>query len=322
MGRKKRTDAAAGGESSQSQEASGGRGGQRPPAAGGGAYQGGGGGRGWASQPQQGGRGGGGYGASGRGGPQRGGMSPQQYGAPQQYQGSRGYQPRGPAPSQQQSGVVYESGGRRHGSGPSPGGPSRPPVPDLPQATQAPYQAGLTPQPMPPKASSSSRPPEQSHSEVTMQVEQLSLQPEGAPAPAIQPVPPSSKSMRFPLRPGKGSTGIRCIVKANHFFAELPDKDLHQYDVSIIPEVTSRAVNRNVMEKLVKLYRESHLGQRLPAYDGRKSLYTAGPLPFVSKEFKITLIDEEDGSGAPRFLFGFLLLSSVTFILYFFLYLC
>lgn len=59
------------------------------------------------------------------------------------------------------------------------------------------------------------------------------------------------------------------------------------------------------MEQLVRLYRESHLGMRLPAYDGRKSLYTAGPLPFVSNEFKITLIDEEDaagaGAGAQRF---------------------
>jgi eukaryotic translation initiation factor 2C len=45
------------------------------------------------------------------------------------------------------------------------------------------------------------------------------------------PPPLSSKGMRFPLRPGQGRTGQRCIVKANHFFAELPDKDLHQYDV-------------------------------------------------------------------------------------------
>ncbi|GFP93558.1 histidine kinase 5 [Phtheirospermum japonicum] len=94
---------------------------------------------------------------------------------------------------------------------------------------------------------------------------------EVAPSPEMPPA--SSKSVRLPLRPGKGVNGIRCIVKANHFFAELPDKDLHQ---------------------------ESHLGKRLPAYDGRKSLYTAGPLPFVSKEFRITLIDEEDGQGGPR----------------------
>jgi eukaryotic translation initiation factor 2C len=54
------------------------------------------------------------------------------------------------------------------------------------------------------------------------------------------------------------------------------------------------------MEQLVRLYRDSHLGKRLPAYDGRKSLYTAGPLPFISKDFRITLVDEDDGSGGQR----------------------
>lgn len=55
-----------------------------------------------------------------------------------------------------------------------------------------------------------------------------------------------------------------------------------------------------MMKRLVDLYRESHLGNRLPAYDGRKSLYTAGPLPFSSKEFKIALMDDDDGSGGQR----------------------
>ncbi|KAA8541496.1 hypothetical protein F0562_025459 [Nyssa sinensis] len=200
------------------------------------------------------------------------------------------------------------SGSGSHGVGPAAIGPSVPLVPELHQATQAPHQAGVTTQPMPfgkpadmhAEGSSSSRPREPSPLEVTQQFQQLTVQQEGPSSQAIQPVPPSSKSMRFPLRPGKGSTGTKCIVKANHFFAELPDKDLHQYDVSITPEVTSRGVNRAVMEQLVKLYRESHLGKRLPAYDGRKSLYTAGPLPFSSKEFKITLIDEDDGSGGAR----------------------
>ncbi|CAD6203380.1 unnamed protein product [Miscanthus lutarioriparius] len=67
--------------------------------------------------------------------------------------------------------------------------------------------------------------------------------------------------------------------------------------VSITPEVTSRGVNRAVMGELVTLYRNSHLGGRLPAYDGRKSLYTAGPLPFTSMTFEITLQDEEDSLG-------------------------
>ncbi len=71
--------------------------------------------------------------------------------------------------------------------------------------------------------------------------------------------------------------------------------------VAIVPEVTSRGINRAVMEQLVKEHRESSLGSRLPAYDGRKSLYTAGPLPFQSREFQISLMDEDDGSNAPRF---------------------
>lgn len=106
--------------------------------------------------------------------------------------------------------------------------------------------------------------------------------------------PTSSKSLSFAPRPGYGQAGIKCVVKANHFFAELPDKDLNHYDVSITPEVSSRVVNRAIMAELVRLYKESDLGMRLPAYDGRKSLYTAGELPFVWKEFNIKITDEEE----------------------------
>jgi eukaryotic translation initiation factor 2C len=67
--------------------------------------------------------------------------------------------------------------------------------------------------------------------------------------------------------------------------------------VAITPEVTSRGVNRAVMEQLVKRHRESDLANRLPAYDGRKSLYTAGKLPFESREFQIALPDEDDGGN-------------------------
>ena len=43
--------------------------------------------------------------------------------------------------------------------------------------------------------------------------------------------PTSSKCLSYTKRPGYGQVGTKCIVKANHFFAELPDKDLNQYDV-------------------------------------------------------------------------------------------
>lgn len=70
--------------------------------------------------------------------------------------------------------------------------------------------------------------------------------------------------------------------------------------MSITPEVTSKKTNRDVIKQLVHLYKDSHLGKRTPAYDGMKSIYTAGPLPFVSKEFVVKLgeRDGHDGSSS------------------------
>ncbi|WJX71836.1 argonaute 1 [Trifolium repens] len=312
MVRKKRTDGPGGAETSDGQQRS------APPqqqaaVTGGAGPQGGGGpqgGRGWAPQGGRGEYGGGrgdyGGGRGGYGGGRGGrGIPQQQYGGPPEYQG-RGRGRGGPS---QQGGRGYGggrggySGGVGAGGGhdvvPSYGGPPRQPVPELHQATSvpsAPYQVVVSPPTAPQsEASSSSQLPEVS--EVGEELGQMTIHSEETPAP---PPPASKSSLRFPLRPGKGSTGRKCIVKANHFFAELPKKDLHQYDVTITPEVPSRGVNRAVMEQLVRLYRDSHLGKRLPAYDGRKSLYTAGPLPFISKDFRITLVDEDDGSGGQR----------------------
>lgn len=194
------------------------------------------GGRGWGPQSQQGGRVG--Y-PGGRGGPQtqRGGMAPQHYGEPPAHYPDMDAHPKGP-PEQRRGG----SSGR--GFVPSPAGP-RPPFPELHQAIPAPYQAVVTPQSLPfgqpvvtADPASTSKKPEPVP---VTQLEQMSLQPGGA---SSQIAPASSKAVRFPLRPGRGSTGMKCIVKANHFFAELPDKDLHQYDVCtkslkcLLPHVT------------------------------------------------------------------------------------
>lgn len=69
------------------------------------------------------------------------------------------------------------------------------------------------------------------------------------------------------------------------------------YQVCISPKVNSCGINRAVMGKLVTLYRQSHLGGRLPAFDGKKCLYTAGPLPFTSRTVEIELLFEEDSLG-------------------------
>ncbi|VAH50414.1 unnamed protein product [Triticum turgidum subsp. durum] len=231
----------------------------------------------------------------GRGHP---GGGPPEY-QPRDYQGRGGPRPRGGGVPQ-----PYYGGHRGGSAGRNvPPGPSRT-VPELHQAPYVQYQAPVV-SPSASGAGSSSQPvSEVSSGQVQQQFQKLAIVDQSSTSQSSQLAPASSKSVRFPLRPGKGTHGDRCVVKANHFFAELPDKDLHQYDVSITPEITSRGVNRAVMAELVRLYRHPQLDGRLPAYDGRKSLYTAGPLPFPSKTFEITLHDEEEslvgGQVAPR----------------------
>ncbi|XP_072988891.1 protein argonaute MEL1-like [Typha latifolia] len=118
-------------------------------------------------------------------------------------------------------------------------------------------------------------------------------------AAPVAPPPASSKAIRHPLRPGFGTVGKKCVVRANHFLVEVADKDLCHYDVAITPESTSRARNRLVISELVKLHKQSTLSNRTPVYDGRKSLYTAGALPFTSKNFVVKLTDT-DKSGKAR----------------------
>ncbi|KAF5181476.1 Argonaute family protein, partial [Thalictrum thalictroides] len=47
---------------------------------------------------------------------------------------------------------------------------------------------------------------------------------------STNPPPESSKALSFPRRPGFGTVGTKCVVKANHFLVKLADKDLHHYD--------------------------------------------------------------------------------------------
>ncbi|KAJ0083545.1 hypothetical protein Patl1_30531 [Pistacia atlantica] len=208
--------------------------------------------------------------------------------------GGRGRGGGGPAQSFQRGGVGDRGGRGRGGGRPGQGGGGR--------GSYAGAADILVPiqSPPPPPASSSSAPgpshlpvsvpPTTSLSQELQQ--QLTL---GTQDPAVAPV--SSKAVKFPARPGFGTQGRKCVVRANHFMVQVADKDIHHYDVTITPEVTSKKVNRDVISQLTRIYRESHLGQRIPAYDGRKSIYTAGALPFDSKEFIVKLSDK-DGEGS------------------------
>lgn len=151
----------------------------------------------------------------------------------------------------------------------------------------------------------------------------------------------SCKSLTFPRRPDFGQLGTKCLVKANHFLAKIPESDISHYNVrwkqlivlikrflqrcninmkvdctllslqvKITPEVTSRKMKKSILTELVKHYRSTELGMRLPVYDGGSNLYTAGLLPFTSKDFTVILADEEEGATTPR---QFLFLASHIF---------
>ncbi|OIW05841.1 hypothetical protein TanjilG_23627 [Lupinus angustifolius] len=193
-------------------------------------------------------------------------------------------------------GISGQGRGATHAPAPVTGSPSQSPVFDSQppvigsssQAHVAPASSSVT---VPPAASVEVAPPTASTSveALTSEVaERLTL---NAPAPA--PAPSSSKAIRFPNRPNYGTLGKKIRIRANHFLVQVADRDLHHYDVAINPEVTSKKVNRDIMTQLVETYRETHLGKRTPAYDGRKNLYTGGALPFSSRDFVVKLADHD-----------------------------
>ncbi|PHT51932.1 Protein argonaute 1A [Capsicum baccatum] len=110
----------------------------------------------------------------------------------------------------------------------------------------------------------------------------------------------SERSIVFPRRPGYGQLGTKCLVKANHFIAELSERNLSQYSVKITPEVKCTILNKAIIAELVKLHKDVDLGKRIPVFDGRGTIYTAGLLPFNSKEFTITLGDDDEWIGITK----------------------
>lgn len=55
------------------------------------------------------------------------------------------------------------------------------------------------------------------------------------------------------------------------------------------PEPKTKRTNRVLISELVKNHRETSLGGKRLAYDGSKSLYSAGELPFKSMDFVVKL---------------------------------
>ncbi|XP_075725003.1 protein argonaute-4-like [Rhipicephalus microplus] len=109
----------------------------------------------------------------------------------------------------------------------------------------------------------------------------------------------------FPRRPAQGKLGRPIQLMANHFSVEIPAGNVYHYDVEIFSENNKEAkipekrkyrcistkINRLVIEQLVKKYRLD-LSNCVPAFDGRKNLYTRRELKFRERIFAVEL--EED----------------------------
>lgn len=124
-------------------------------------------------------------------------------------------------------------------------------------------------------------------------------------------LPPETAVVRrrtpFPQRPEHGNLGKRINLFANHFKIDLPHGEVYHYDVAIISpskkeeakapdqkklRCLSTRINRLVIQNLVNRYR-GELNRCLPAFDGRKNLYTRRRLPFNERTFMVPFQEDD-----------------------------
>lgn len=87
-----------------------------------------------------------------------------------------------------------------------------------------------------------------------------------------------------PKRPGYGTVGRPIRLRANFF--RLNDSsqlsDLYHYDIEITPNKCPRTVKREVMNEIIRRYKDKTFQGHHPAFDGEKNLYSRIKLPPVS----------------------------------------
>ncbi|KAG0001838.1 hypothetical protein BGZ80_006110, partial [Entomortierella chlamydospora] len=91
----------------------------------------------------------------------------------------------------------------------------------------------------------------------------------------------SRQLTQFTRRPAEPATlGREITIRANFFeITQLPNINIHHYDVTITPDVPP-VVNRRVFEHMIKLYGDSDLGRTRPVFDGRKNIFSPRSFPF------------------------------------------
>lgn len=97
-----------------------------------------------------------------------------------------------------------------------------------------------------------------------------------------------------PKRPDYGTAGRHIRLRANFFHLNISSElsDLYHYDVEITPIIDKcsqkekknvpRTVKRDVVNQIIKRYKDTTFQGHHPAFDGEKNLYSRIKLPPVS----------------------------------------
>ncbi|XP_022250179.1 protein argonaute-4-like isoform X2 [Limulus polyphemus] len=129
--------------------------------------------------------------------------------------------------------------------------------------------------------------------------------------------PVTSFAHEFPRRPGYGINGRKIALVANHFSIILPDGYVYLYDIEVSKEYVpskrngkkepptpssepkkyrclNTKLNRRIFESMINTYRNSDLGNCLPAYDGRKYMVTKKRLNIPENGRTLVVLLEEE----------------------------
>lgn len=101
--------------------------------------------------------------------------------------------------------------------------------------------------------------------------------------------------LRPPRRPDHGTVGRPIKLRANFFRLNISPKltDLYHYDVEITPGKCPKSVKRDVVNEIVRRFKDSTFQGHEPAFDGEKNLYSRIKLP--PAELSVKLAGEDGG---------------------------
>ena len=96
-----------------------------------------------------------------------------------------------------------------------------------------------------------------------------------------------------PKRPGYGTVGRPIRLRGNFFRLNVSSQlsDLYHYDVEITPNKCPRTVKRDVVNDIIRRYKDTTFQGHHPSFDGEKNLYSRIKLPPVSGKLLSVVTD-------------------------------